>query len=107
MRNIIQLTAEDVRQAIAAYVQENYGNEVETTNVTFTDEHHGQYDDVTFEFTGAEVVLPDNQNNPPTITREEGGPPNCGVPVVRYRIKLPENCVVDVLDASGEIIIDV
>ena len=59
MRNIIQLTAEDVKQAIVAYVHTRYGTETGQENVQLTTETHGQFDDLEFEFTGAEVELPD------------------------------------------------
>ena len=41
------------------------------------------------------------------IMTVEKAPDNAGVPVTRYRIKLPENCVVDIDEEAGEIIIDV
>lgn len=36
----------------------------------------------------------------------ETGPENGGLPVTRYRVKLPENCEVNIDEENGEIIID-
>lgn len=52
---------------------------------------------------------------PPTTTtggtapkiKAEQGPENGGVSVTRYRVKLPENCEVNIDEETGEVIIDV
>lgn len=40
------------------------------------------------------------------VITSEKGPDNGGVPVTRFRVRLPENCEVNIDEENGEIIID-
>lgn len=56
MKNIIQLTVEEVKEAIVDYISAAMSLDIQPEHIEFTHKLIGQYSDMDFEFSGVEIV---------------------------------------------------